>query len=140
MMQRTFVIDAELAFIEHPKSQEGFGRMNTGLTKSQIESEVLRAVAGESQIEAVFGFGSFFRGEAFTDVDLAIIFTEDCSDTLAVYEQLIPNLKLAQDSLGVRFDITPLTVSEFRQRPLRDQNRLVLLFQRTKREPDGEFT
>ena len=114
--------------------------MNTGLTKSQIESEVLRAVAGESQIEAVFGFGSFFRGEAFTDVDLAIIFTEDCSDTLAVYEQLIPNLKLAQDSLGVRFDITPLTVSEFRQRPLRDQNRLVLLFQRTKREPDGEFT
>jgi predicted nucleotidyltransferase len=106
--------------------------MNTGLTKSRIQTEIWQALLGETRIEAVFGFGSFFRDEPFNDIDLALVFTEDCDDPLQVYERLLARLKVAHSSLGVRFDVTPLTFKEFREQPLRDHALLVPLFRRAK--------
>jgi predicted nucleotidyltransferase len=78
-------------------------------------------------VEAVFGFGSFFRGEPFNDIDLALVFTENCDNALAVFERVLSRLRVAEDRLGVHLHATPFTAKEFKERPLRDYDRLVPL-------------
>jgi predicted nucleotidyltransferase len=99
--------------------------MNSGLTKNQIQIELSSALIGILELEAVFGFGSFFRGEPFNDVDLAIVFSENCENALGVFEQIMLRLKVAEDRLGVHLHVTPFTAKEFSERPLRDHDRLV---------------
>jgi predicted nucleotidyltransferase len=104
--------------------------MNSGLTKSQIQTELSLALVGVGEVEAVFGFGSFFRGEPFNDVDLALVFTENCDNALAVFERVLLRLRAAEDRLGAHLHVTPFTAKEFRERPLREHALLVALFPR----------
>ena len=85
-------------------------------------------LAGISEVEAVFGFGSFFRGEAFEDVDLAVVFREDCDAPLAVFERVLERLRIVDERLGVHLHVTPFTAKEFKSGPLREHARLVALF------------
>ena len=101
--------------------------MSSGLTKKLIQTELTRSLTGVPQIDAVFGFGSFFRGEPFNDIDLALVFKEDCENTLATYELVLSRLKEADERLGVRLHVTPFTAKEFRERPLREHASLVPL-------------
>jgi predicted nucleotidyltransferase len=102
--------------------------MNSGLTKSQIQTELSLALVGIGEVEAVFGFGSFFRGEPFNDVDLALVFTENCDNALTAFERVLSRLRASEDRLGVHLHITPFTAKEFRERPLLEHDRLVRLF------------
>ena len=101
--------------------------MNSGLTKNLIQIELVRSLSGIHQIEAVFGFGSYFRGQPFNDVDLAVVFKENCEDTLAVFELVLSRLKESDNQLQVHLHITPFTAKEFRERPLREHATLVPL-------------
>ena len=101
--------------------------MNSGITKNLIQIELARSLTDIPQIDAVFGFGSYFRGQPFNDVDLAVVFKEDCEDALAVFELVLSRLKESENRLGVHLDITPFTAKEFRERPLREHALLVPL-------------
>jgi predicted nucleotidyltransferase len=101
--------------------------MNSGITKNQIKIELSRSLEGISEVEAVFGFGSFFRDEPFNDVDLALVFSDNCVDPLPAFERVMSRLKAAEENLGVRLHVTPLTAKEFQERPLLDHERLVPL-------------
>jgi predicted nucleotidyltransferase len=101
--------------------------MNSGLTKSQVQIELSLALAGIWQVKGVFGFGSFFRGEPFNDVDLALVFCENCDNALAVFQRVLSRLRAAENRLGVRLHVTPFTAKEFSERPLRDHDRIVPL-------------
>lgn len=81
-----------------------------------------------SEVEAIFGFGSFFRGEAFEDVDLALVFREDCDAPLVVFERVLEYLRIVDERLGVHLHVIPFTAKEFKSRPLREHARLVALF------------
>jgi predicted nucleotidyltransferase len=102
--------------------------MNSGLTKNRIRAELSQKLTGISEVEAVFGFGSFFRDEVFGDVDLAVVFREDCADTLAVFELVLERLKTVDEVLGIHLDVIPFTAKEFKSCPLREHARLVALF------------
>ena len=104
--------------------------MNSGLTKNLIQTELAQSLTGIQQIDAVFGFGSYFRGEPFNDIDLALVFKEDCENVLETYELVLSRLKEATDRLGVRLHITPFTAREFQERPLREHALLVPLLPR----------
>jgi predicted nucleotidyltransferase len=89
----------------------------------EIQSLPIRQIG----VRAVYGFRSFFRGEPFRDVDLAIVLSESISDEMSTYYRL----KAEIDSLGVRlvvqFHLSVLTEAEFDERPLRDMNQLIFL-------------
>lgn len=104
--------------------------MNSGLTKSRIKIELSDSLEGISGIEAVFGFGSYFREEPFEDIDLAVVFTDACEDPLAVYEQTLFRLRALEARLGVHLHVTPLTAQEFKARPLREHDQLAPLLWR----------
>lgn len=101
--------------------------MSSGPTKNLIRTELAQSLTDIPEIDAVFGFGSYFRGEPFNDIDLALVFKESCENALATYEIVLSRLKEADDRLGVRLHVTPFTANEFRERPLREHALLVPL-------------
>lgn len=78
-------------------------------------------------VKAIYGFGSFFRGEPFNDIDLAVVWSSSTSDRLASYYKLKTELDRLADQLGVVVDLSVFTEDEFGDRPLRDMRELVLL-------------
>jgi predicted nucleotidyltransferase len=80
-----------------------------------------------NDIDAVYGFGSFFRSTQYQDVDLLIVASPNCNNTLLVYYILRARLLELGEQLAVHFDITFLTYREYMERPLREMNVLVPL-------------
>lgn len=70
---------------------------------------------------AVYGFGSFFRNEPFDDIDLVVILDAAEGELDASALALRRTFASASIELGVRFDITTLTVREFADKPLREK-------------------
>src|ERR1700741_3774335 len=101
--------------------------MSSGITKNLLQTELTQSLSGITQIEAVFGFGSYFRGEPFNDIDLVLVFKEGSENTLETYELVLSRLKEVTARLGVRLHVTPFTANEFQQRPLREHALLVPL-------------
>lgn len=76
-------------------------------------------------IEAVYGFGSFFRGEQYRDIDLVFVLAASCEEPLKVFECLRESCRDLSALFGVELDATVLTSSEFCERPFRDMETLV---------------
>lgn len=104
--------------------------MSIGTTRSQIEQELQSIAAPLTGVLALYGFGSFFRSEIFSDIDLVLVFTADCRNTLAVFENFLERLRPLSDAVGTRFDVTPLTLAEFDRKPLRESESLIPIFHR----------
>jgi predicted nucleotidyltransferase len=81
-----------------------------------------------SDIAGIYGFGSFFRSHDYNDVDLLVIATRDCENSLATYYRLQDSLAILGAKFGVHFDMTFLTSREYHEAPLREKHRLVPLF------------
>jgi predicted nucleotidyltransferase len=81
-------------------------------------------------VEEVYGFGSFFRGEAFHDIDLVLVVSPDVAGSVALFYELKEKFDQLAASLGAAFDLTVLTRKEFNERPLRDMDQLVRLYTR----------
>jgi len=78
-------------------------------------------------VNSAYGFGSFFRGELFRDVD--ILFTTEISDEKLpdLHRSLSAHLSELSLSIGYPVDFTLLTRDEFSSAPLRDHAKLVKL-------------
>ena len=81
--------------------------------------------AEQSNVTAVFGFGSHFRGKSYNDVDILVVLKPGCASLLPTYYSLKEKLELLARRLGVAIDLTVLTWEEFAEKPLRDMDSLV---------------
>lgn len=82
-----------------------------------------------SGINAVYGFGSFFRGEAYNDIDVVAVASPLCRNYLSTYFEFRNKIDSVGTQLDVTFDITFLTEREFAERPLLEMDQLVEVFQ-----------
>jgi predicted nucleotidyltransferase len=72
----------------------------------------------------VYGFGSFFRGGEYDDVD--ILFVVNCrhSSLLRVAREIRTEVRNLSEELDQQIDDLVLTSREFGERPLRDMSEL----------------
>jgi hypothetical protein len=89
---------------------------------------LLEVAAAHDNVVAMYGMGSFFRGESHDDVDFVVVLSCDVDAFLAEAKAIRTELCAIGDSVGERFDITVFTASEFASAPLRDMATLVLLY------------
>jgi predicted nucleotidyltransferase len=101
--------------------------MIIGLTIERMKTEIRSLPTKQLRVKAIYGFGSFFRGEFFRDVDLAVVVFEAASYELSSYYELKREVDLMGIRLGVVFHLSIFTEEEFHARPLRDMNQLVYI-------------
>jgi hypothetical protein len=101
--------------------------MTTGLTIEKMGMEIRSIIIELPDVDAAFGFGSFFRNQPFHDVDVLVVLKPGCCSNLRVYYELQGCFR----ELGLRFevciDFTVLTSREFSERPLIDMDSLIRL-------------
>lgn len=102
--------------------------MNTGITKSQIEAQLRDLMRGLKNVDALYGFGSFFWASEYNDIDLVVVISCCRHEQLRIYEEIKKACGPLSKRIGLRFDITPLTPSEFAERPLREMKILVPIY------------
>jgi predicted nucleotidyltransferase len=96
-----------------------------------MRTEILREAEGLEGIAALYGMGSYFRGEAsYRDIDLVIVVDCARADLLAKGHEIRRSFVNLGERLGVAFDLTILTPREFAEKPLRDMDALELLLTR----------
>jgi len=78
----------------------------------------------------VYGFGSFFRQQGFRDIDLAVVIDSTGMESVEHFYRFASGFSALEQHLGVRFDFSFFTVSEFSRRPLRDMDQLYMLYGR----------
>lgn len=88
------------------------------------------SLSEKSDLFGVFGFGSFFRGSEYNDIDLLLVSTPDARYPLRVYQNARLSLKELSLKYRVEFDITFLTYSEHQAKPLREHQSLVEIWQK----------
>lgn len=60
-----------------------YGKMNTGVTFKGMKTEIQSIFTRLNNIQAVFGFGSFFRGEEFKDIEFVLVARDGEQNCLA---------------------------------------------------------
>jgi predicted nucleotidyltransferase len=93
----------------------------------------------ESRLEAVYGFGSAFRGEPFRDIDILAVVKAEPSVALDTFYDLRIALENATTIYGAPVHLTMLTEVEFASKPLRCMNAMTLLWA-VKPNPTFEAT
>jgi predicted nucleotidyltransferase len=110
------------------KFTERFGKMTTGITISEMIKEIQSTVTRRDELHSLFGFGSFFRGESHSDIDVLVVLRGNFPNILAAYYKIKENLKSLGGRLDMTFDITALTFEEFLERPLLEMDYLVPIY------------
>ena len=111
--------------------------MNTGITKSQIEAQLRELMRGLKDVDALYGFGSFFRASEYNDIDLVVVISCCRHEQLRIYEEIIKICGPLAKRIGLRFDITPLTQSEFAEEPLREMKSLIPIYIKSTSHTSG---
>jgi predicted nucleotidyltransferase len=112
------------------KCQELFGATNIGPIASAIRTAIRSITSVEKELEAVYGFGSFFKGKRFNDIDLLAVAVSDNSMPLSTFYKLSSALKSVEVLAKAPVHITLLTSAEYLSRPLRDMNELKPLWRK----------
>ena len=100
--------------------------MSFGNTIKQIKTEIQSITAKLHNIHGVYGFGSFFRSEHYNDVDILVVTSPDCKDTLSIFYLI--NKKLQRIDENLEIDLTLLTYDEFIEKPLIEIDALTLIY------------
>jgi hypothetical protein len=98
--------------------------------KSSIVTAIRQKASEHGDLQAVYGMGSFFRGDKFRDLDLVAIVT--CT-TVTLRQQAELIRRTFNDLgvvVGVPIDLTIFTPAEFSERPLRDMSTLIAIYTR----------
>jgi hypothetical protein len=97
----------------------------------------MRAIRREASkldgLEALYGMGSYFRGESFHDVDFVAVVAHEPLILVDMGSVIRRCLQSFRTKLLADVDVTVLTSLEFDQNPLRDIAILVPLFFRKGR-------
>lgn len=76
----------------------------------------------------MYGFGSFFRGEPFNDVDILAVASVGNSEVLRTYYKVSTALRSIRSELTRPCHLTLMTHEEFASRPMRHMNELQCLW------------
>jgi predicted nucleotidyltransferase len=92
-----------------------------------MEWEIRSILQKLPEIQGVYGFGSFFRGQFFNDIDL--LFVLRCNDEalLAASKEIRFLISDTSRKLGVTLHPLILTEREIEESPLRDMHELTPL-------------
>jgi predicted nucleotidyltransferase len=93
-----------------------------------MRTAILSTIINQDEVRSVFGFGSYFRGEPSTDVDILVVLMGNHQQILAAYYEIKGRLEALGTRLSVTFDITALTCKEFLERPLLEMDHLVPIY------------
>jgi predicted nucleotidyltransferase len=88
--------------------------------------EIQSITAELHDIYGVYGFGSFFRGDQYNDIDILIVASPVCEDTLSLFYLAKERLQEIDQSIDI--DITLLTYSEFLAKPLLEMDSLTEIY------------
>ena len=72
---------------------------------------------------AIYGFGSHFKGRDGNDIDLLVVSSENCKDTVALYRRLVAILSC----ILKRPHLTVFTRREFQNRPLLEHDTMIFI-------------
>lgn len=114
------------------KCRERFGPLSIGLITGVISTAVQSITSVESRLEAVYGFGSAFRDELFSDIDILAVAKDGPILALDTFYVLKAALHGATKIYGAPVHLTMLTEIEFASRPLRHMNEIILLWLNSK--------
>lgn len=90
--------------------------------------EILGTLSTIDDVVSVWGFGSFFRGdERAKDIDLLAVVKRGNLNLEAI-RKIRKQFNKVGHKFGLNVDLTILTCSEFAEKPLREMDELVLLF------------
>lgn len=95
-----------------------------------MKTEIRSITAELHDIYGVYGFGSFFQGELYNDIDVLIVASPVCRDTLSLFYSAKERLQKIDQSLDI--DITLLTYSEFLAKPLLEIDSLTEIYTSSK--------
>lgn len=101
--------------------------MTFGPTTRRIRTGIRFILDHCSGLQSVWGFGSYFRGDAFNDVDLLTVVDCDRAELVKMTRQVRERFLKMDRELGLTLHLLVLTAEEFSERPLRDMDELVLL-------------
>jgi predicted nucleotidyltransferase len=91
-----------------------------------MKMEIQSVTTELHDIYGVYGFGSFFRGDLYNDIDILIVASPSCEDTLSLFYLIKNKLQKVVPSLYI--DITLLTYSEFLTKPLLEMDTLAEIY------------
>ena len=101
--------------------------MISGRITRKIRMEIRSIIDECASIEEVWGFGSYFRGGCFNDVDILVIIDCERDRLMAMVRHLRERFLELGRELGLKLGLLILTPKEFAERPLRDMDQLILL-------------
>jgi predicted nucleotidyltransferase len=103
--------------------------MISGPTIKKTKMEIRSTLKFCPFVQSAWGFGSFFRGSEFKDIDIVVVLRCPRGQILEYSKIVRYDMRAVGGSLGRQIDVLILTSSEFAERPLREADRLVLLYQ-----------
>ena len=103
--------------------------MISGTTIRKTKTVIQSTVEGFPAVVSAWGFGSFFRGEAYDDVDVLIVLRAPREGLTELTSLLTSAFLIAEHDLKLKFELLFLTPEEFSSRPLRDMDQLAFLYQ-----------
>lgn len=98
--------------------------------RCELLTEVCEVGRSHPDVEAIYGFGSFFRGEQHRDIDLLCVVTCERDELLANGVALRSCLSSLSDRRGEVVDLLIVNPAEFAEAPLRDMEELVVIYRR----------
>jgi predicted nucleotidyltransferase len=106
---------------------EHFIVRTTGDITKKIEREIQNIKQEVPEIHSVYGFGSFFRGGAFNDIDVLFVLRCEFKRILPASRRLRWMVAKLSAEFGQTFHSLVLTEGEFEARPLRDMHEIILI-------------
>ncbi|MFT9251601.1 MAG: nucleotidyltransferase domain-containing protein [Acetobacter okinawensis] len=126
--QKNIASKTKLAFSTPMRSQGLFIAMISGLTIEKIRMEIRSTVESLPFVQAVWGFGSYFRRETSRDIDLLVIVNCPIDELLHNTKTLRHAIAKLEDTFDQPIDLLIVTPTEFFERPLRDMDQLVMVY------------
>jgi predicted nucleotidyltransferase len=93
-----------------------------------MKREILSITSICPDIQAVYGFGSFFRAEPYNDIDVLIVLRCNRIHILSAFKRIKAGFDKLGETQNVDFDLLVLTEAEFAEKPLRDMGSLIPIY------------
>ncbi len=87
----------------------------------------IASIITEVEIDAIYGFGSFFRSDVFSDIDIVIVCNSKIEKLADTHRKIGGLLGFISSKIGIPIDFTLLTHREFDSRLLREHDALIRL-------------
>ena len=122
---RNTALNQMSGFSTHQKLAERFFAKTTGDITRGIKREIRHIQREVPEVLGIYGFGSFFRGQEFNDIDIIFVLRCEFGRILPASKKLRGMVLNLSAVFGETFHSLILTEGEFEGHPLRDMHELI---------------